>query len=154
SDAGPKYPVDYAKAKALLAAAGQPNLTITAVVSNISSILPVMEVIQGQLKKAGITLNMDVVDHTTYHAQIRKDVSAIVFYGAARFPVADQWLTEFYHSASEIGSPTQVTNFSHCKVADAEIKYARDDPDPVKRLALWKHAQEKIAEEICGVPLF
>ncbi|HYC38530.1 MAG TPA: ABC transporter substrate-binding protein [Usitatibacter sp.] len=154
TEAGPQYAYDVAKARALLAQAGHPNLAIKAVVSNNSSQLPVMEVIQGQLKKAGITLNMEVVDHTTYHAQIRKDVSAVVFYGAARFPIADQWLTEFYHSASEIGSPTQVTNFSHCRAADAEIKYARDDPDPVKRLALWKVAQEKIAQEICSVPLF
>lgn len=155
SDAGPKFPPDVAKAKKLLAEAGFPQgLTLKAVVSNNTSQLPIMEVIQSQLKRSGITLNMEVVDHTTYHAQIRKDVSALVFYGAARFPVADQWLTEFYHSASEIGSPTQVTNFSHCKVADAEIKYARDDPDPAKRLVLWKVAQEKIATDICGVPLF
>src|SRR5688572_26517125 len=72
SDAGPKYPHDIAKAKQLLAQAGHPNLAIKAVVSNNTSQLPVMEVIQSQMKKAGITLNMEVVDNTTYHAQIRK----------------------------------------------------------------------------------
>ncbi|MCW5591376.1 MAG: polyamine ABC transporter substrate-binding protein [Burkholderiales bacterium] len=154
-DATPKYAHDVAKAKALLAEAGFPQgLTLKAVVSNNTSILPSMEVIQGQLKRAGITLAMDVVDHTTYHAQIRKDVSAVVFYGAARFPVADSYLTEFYHSASEIGAPKQVTNFSHCKVADAEIDAARSEPDPARRLALWRTAQEKIQADICGIPLF
>jgi peptide/nickel transport system substrate-binding protein len=111
-------------------------------------------VIQGQLKRAGINLVMDVVEHTTYHAQIRKDVSAMVFYGAARFPVADSYLTEFYHSRSEIGSPTQVTNFSHCKVADAEIDAARSAPDNAARMAQWKLAQEKIQADICAIPLF
>jgi peptide/nickel transport system substrate-binding protein len=155
SDAGPKYPYDVAKAKALLAEAGFPQgITVKAVVSNNNAILPPMEVIQGQLKQAGINLVMDVVDHTTFHAQIRKDVSGLVFYGAARFPVADSYLTEFYHSASEIGAPKQVTNFSHCKVADAEIDAARSEGDPAKQLALWRLAQEKIQAEICGVPLF
>ncbi len=155
ADVGPKFPHDLAKAKALLAEAGHPQgITLKAVVSNVTSILPVMEVIQGQLKQAGINLEMDVVDHTTYHAQIRKDVSALVFYGAARFPVADSYLTEFYHSRSEIGSPTQVTNFSHCRVADAEIDGARSEPGAAKQLALWRVAQEKIHTEICSVPLF
>lgn len=154
-DANPKYAPDVAKAKALLAEAGFPQgITLKAVVSSNTAILPSMEVIQGQLKRAGITLAMDVVDHTTYHAQIRKDLSAVIFYGAARFPVADSYLTEFYHSASEIGSPRQVTNFSHCKVADAEIDAARSEPDPARRLALWRTAQEKIQAEICGIPLF
>ena len=155
ADVGPKFPHDIAKVKALLAEAGFPQgITIKAVVSNNNAQQPVMEVIQNQLKRAGINLVMDVVDHTTYHAQIRKDVSAIVFYGAARFPVADSYLTEFYHSASEIGAPKQVTNFSHCKVADAEIDAARSTADPAKRLALWRTAQEKINAEICAVPLF
>lgn len=155
SDAGPKFPHDLAQAKSLLAAAGHPDgISIKAVVSNNTAQQPVMEVIQGQLKRAGINLVMDVVDHTTYHAQIRKDVSAVVFYGAARFPVADSYLTEFYHSRSEIGSPTQVTNFSHCRVADAEIDAARGEPDRAKQLALWRSAQEKIHTEICGIPLF
>ena len=155
SEAGPKFPHDIAKAKALLAEAGFPQgITLKATVSSNNAQQPVMEVVQGQLKRAGINLVMDVVDHTTYHAQIRKDVSALVFYGAARFPVADSYLTEFYHSASEIGAPKQVTNFSHCKVADEEIDAARKEADPARRLALWRTAQEKIHAEICGIPLF
>ena len=154
-DSMPNYPYDIAKAKALLAEAGYPQgLTLKAVVSSVSPQLAVMEVIQSQLKQAGITLQMEVVDHTTYHAQIRKDVGAIVFYGAARFPIADSYLTEFYHSASEIGAPKQVTNFSHCKVADADIDAARREPDRAKQLALWKAAQDKLQAEICSVPLF
>ncbi len=155
ADTGPHYPHDVAKAKALLAQAGYPKgITLPAVVSNNTAIQPPMEVIQSQLKQAGIDLQMEVVDHTTYHAKIRKDVSAVVFYGAARFPVADSYLTEFYHSASEIGAPKQVTNFSHCRVADAEIDAARSEPDAARRLALWRTAQEKIQTEICSVPLF
>lgn len=154
-DVQPKFNHDLARVKALLAESGHAQgLALTAVVSSVNSIQPPMEVIQAQLKRAGINLIMNVVDHTTFHAQIRKDISALVFYGAARFPTADSYLTEFYHSRSAIGSPTQVTNFSHCKVADAEIDAARSEPDPAKQAALWRVAQEKINADLCGVPLF
>ena len=50
-------------------------------------------------------------------------------------------------------TPTAVTNFSHCKVADAEIDQARSETDKAKQLALWKTAQEKIVKEVCAVPV-
>ena len=149
------YAFDPARAKALLAEAGHANgVTIKSVVSNISAQLPFMEIIQAQLAKVGIKLEMSVVDHPTYHAQSRGNASGLVFYGAARFPVADTYLSEFYHSAAIIGTPTAVTNFSYCKVADEEITKARSEPDPARQLALWKEAQRKIFEDVCAIPLF
>lgn len=146
---------DQARARALLAEAGHPNgFTIKAVVSNISAQLPIMEIVQAQLGRVGIKLDMDVVDHATYHAQIRRNVSALVFYGAARFPVANDYLTEFYHSAAIVGRPTAITNFSHCAVADTEIDAAKRESDPARQLALWRDAQRKIAADLCAVPLF
>ena len=44
-----------------------------------------------------------------------------------------------YDSASIVGSPTAVTNFSHCTVADAEIRAARTETDPEKQLAEWRN---------------
>lgn len=149
------YGYDPDKAKALLAAAGHPDgVALKVVVSSISAQLPIMEVIQAQLGKVGIKLDMKVVDHSTYHAQIRQNASALVFYGAARFPVADTYLTEFYHSAATVGRPTAVTNFSHCAVADADIEAARGEPDDTKQLALWRSAQRRIHDDVCAVPLF
>ena len=93
-----------------------------------------MEVIQAQLRRVGIDLQTDVVDHATYHSQIRRDLSAIVFYGAARFPVAASYLGEFYHSRAQIGSPTAALNFSHCDAADAEIDAAAAATDEARRI--------------------
>ena len=151
----PRIEPDLARARALLAEAGYPNgVTLRAVVSQISAQLPIMEQIQAQLRRVGITLDMEVVDHTTYHAKIRQNVSALVFYGAARFPIADSYLTQFYHSRSSIGTPTAELNFSHCDAADADIDAARGEPNRERQLMLWAVAQRKIMEQVCSVPLF
>ena len=150
-----RYSFDLAKAKALLAEAGHKDgITIKAIVSNISAQQPFMEIIQAQLAKAGIKLEMQVVDHPTYQSQTRKDLSALVFYGAARFPIADTYLSEFFHSRAIVGTPTAATNFSHCAVADKEIEQARTAPDAEAQKALWKEAQQKIMDNVCAIPLF
>ena len=145
---------DLAKAKALLAEAGHKDgITVKAIQTSQPSMLTVMEVVQAQLKKAGINLVFEVVDHPTFHAQIRKDLSDVVYYSSARFPIADQHLTQYFHSRSIVGTPTAVTNFSHCAVADAEIDAARVETDPAKQIELWKTAQRKVIDASCAVPL-
>src|SRR5690606_28979744 len=123
-------------------------------VSSNAAQLPIMEIIQAQLAEVGIDLQMNIVDHPTYHEQIRKDLSDIVFYGAARFPIADSYLSQFFDSAATVGRPTAVTNFSHCDVADEEIRGARAAASDAERLKLWAEAQRKIHEAVCAVPLF
>lgn len=149
----PEY--DPEKAKELLAEAGfADGLTLKVVQSqNITSLGPA-QIVQAQLAQVGITLDMDVVEHATFHQQIRENLSAIVIYGAARFPVASNYFHEFYHSASTVGTPTAVTNFSHCDVADAEIDAADAEVDVEKKIELWRTAQQKIMDELCVVPLF
>lgn len=155
TDQVPRFAPDPARARALLAEAGhRDGVTIRAVVSSNTAQLPIMEVIQAQLRRAGIRLEMDVVEHATYHARIRQDLSQVTFYGAARFPVADSYLTQFYHSRSAPGQPTMSLNFSHCDAADTEIDAARAEPDAARQMALWADAQRKILDAGCSVPLF
>jgi peptide/nickel transport system substrate-binding protein len=145
---------DLGKAKALLAEAGHAGgVSLKVVNTNRPSLREVIEVLQSQLRRADIHLDVELVDHATYHARIRKNQSQAVLYGANRFPVADTTLTQFFHSRSIVGTPTAVTNFSHCKVADAEIEAARVEVDPKKQDALWKSAQQKIVGDVCAVPL-
>jgi peptide/nickel transport system substrate-binding protein len=149
------YVYDPAEARALLAQAGHPDgITLKAVVSNISAQQPFMEVIQAQLAKVGIRLELQIVDHPTYQSQVRRDASALIFYGAARFPIADTYLSEFFHSRAIVGTPTAASNFSHCAVADREIEAARAAPDAEMQQAMWKEAQRKIMADVCAVPLF
>jgi peptide/nickel transport system substrate-binding protein len=151
----PLFPYDPAKAKQLLAEAGYPNgVTVKSIHTTLTGMQTLLQAIQAQLKKSGINLDIEEVEHATFHAQIRKDLSPLVHYQAARFPVADVYLTQFYDSASTIGTPTAVTNFSHCNVADAEIRAARVETDPAKQKELWKTAQEKIIKAVCGIPVY
>ncbi|MDQ2801174.1 MAG: ABC transporter substrate-binding protein, partial [Pseudomonadota bacterium] len=150
----PLLPNDVAKAKQLLAEAGYPNgLTIKMINTQLPEMAAQMQVVQAELRRAGIMLEIQPVEHATYHQMIRQDLSPIVFYDAARFPVADIYLTQFFDSHSIVKTPTAVTNFSHCSVADQEIETARAEPDPQKQLALWAEAQRKIAAAVCAVPL-
>jgi peptide/nickel transport system substrate-binding protein len=151
----PLFPYDPAKAKALLKEAGYPDgLTVKTIHTTLTGMETFIEAIQAQLKKIGVTLDVQLVEHATYHSQIRKDLSPLVHYQAARFPIADVYLTQFYDSASIVGTPKAVTNFSHCNVADDEIRAARIEADPAKQKELWKTAQQKIIKAVCGVPVY
>lgn len=151
----PLLPHDVAKAKALLKEAGFTGpVPIKSIQSTLPAMLNTAQILQSQLKQAGIDLQLETVDHQTFHANIRKDLSAATYYTAARFPVADVYLTQFFHSRSIVGTPTAVTNFSHCDVADKEIDAARGEADVANQKELWAIAQRRIVEEVCAVPLF
>ncbi|MHA1553332.1 MAG: ABC transporter substrate-binding protein [Alphaproteobacteria bacterium] len=146
---------DVEGAKRLLAEAGYPDgVTIKAIHTSLPGMLATIEVFQAQLRRAGITLDLEVVEHATFHAQIRKDLSQVTHYSAARFPVADTYLTQFFHSRSTVGTPTAVTNFSHCSAGDAEIDAARTEQNGAKQKELWRTAQEKIMKEFCAIPIY
>jgi peptide/nickel transport system substrate-binding protein len=146
--------VNIEKAEELLREAGHPDgITVKSIASTHPALLRIIQAAQGQLRKAGINLELETVDHPTYHAQIRKDLSAVTLYQAARFPVDDVYLTQFFDSKSTVNTPTGVVNFSHCSVADADIAAARTEQDPEKQKALWAAAQKKILDDVCSVPL-
>lgn len=150
-----KYPHNIEKAKQLLAEAGYPEgFSIKMVSTKLPALLNPLQVIQEQLKRVGIKLEIETVEHSSWHAKIRKDESPIVLYGAARFPVADTYLSQFYHSNSIVATPKAVTNFSHCNVADEAIEKARVEQNPEIQDKYSQEAQNKIMEHVCSVPLF
>ncbi|TKT75852.1 ABC transporter substrate-binding protein [Aquamicrobium sp. LC103] len=145
---------DAEKAKALLTEAGYPDgLTVKMISSQLPSYESSNQILQAQLEETGFMLELEPVEHATWHQMIRQDLSPLVTYGAARFPVADVYLTQFFHSDSIIGTPTAVTNFSHCDVADEQIEAARVETDPQKQIELWQEAQRLIIEAVCGIPM-
>ncbi|MVA26577.1 ABC transporter substrate-binding protein [Agrobacterium vitis] len=145
---------DQEKAKALLTEAGYPTgFTIPMVNSQVSGLANLAQVVQAQLGEIGVEVEIKPVEHATYHQMIRQDASPMVIYSAARFPIADVYLTQFFYGPSQIGGSAQVTNFSHCESADTEIKAAKSETDESKRIAMWQTAQRKIMENVCSIPL-
>src|SRR5690606_7920037 len=81
----------------------------------------------------------------------------LIIYGGVRLPVADSLLTEFYHSASIVGTPTAITNFSHYGSVipgiDELIEEARVTMDRERQLELYAEAQRRIMEDLPVLPL-
>lgn len=153
TDQVPQYEFDPAKARALLREAGFPDgLTFNMIASQSPGYYAELQILQANLKESGITVNLQPAEHATWHQLIRQDLNPVVPYGASRFPIADVYLTQFFHSASSVGTPTAVTNFSHCDVADEQILAARVELDPARRLQLWHEAQRRIIEHVCAIP--
>ena len=154
TDKVPTYEFNPAKAKQLLAEAGYPKgLELPIVMSEVSVYRRPMEQIQEQLRRVGIHVKLDVITHTAFHEQIRKDLNPLILYICARFPTADPMLTQFYHSKSIVGLPTSITNFSHYDKIDDLIEKARVEVDAKKQKALWAEAQKKIIEDAVALPL-
>lgn len=148
------YDVDREKAKQMLADAGYPDgFSLEVVTTEMTGYRRIYENMQAQLAEVGVDLQVNVVDHSTFHSQIREDVNPIVLYIAWR-PNADVYLTRFFHSDSIVvtgASPD--TNFSHYDQIDDLIEGARVETDPDKQIEMWKEAQIKILEDMVAKPL-
>jgi len=154
TDKVPMYEFNPEKAKKLLTEAGYPKgFEMSMVITEMSDYRRPMEQVQEQLRRVGINLKMDVIAHSAFHQQIRKDVNPLVLYVCARFPTADPMLTQFYYSKSIVGTPTAITNFSHYNKIDDLIEKARVEPDAKKQKAIWAETQKKILEDAVALPL-
>src|SRR5690606_22613227 len=141
-----RYDYDEGKAKALLAEAGQgKGMSVKLPISNNNIYLQPMQIIQEQWRKVGVNLELNVVDHPTYHRLIRENLGPAVIYGALRPPLdCNRHLNEFYRSASIIGTPTAATNSSHYATVDAELDGAATEKDTAKQEALWQQVQKQV----------
>lgn len=147
------YPHDVAKARQLMAAAGYAGgFTMTAVSSQVTFVRKNYELLQSELKAIGIDFQFSLVDHPTYHAQIRKDCCPITMYAAWR-PNANLFLTQFFQSdAIVVTGKAPVTNFSHYDKIDDIIKQASNETDPGKQAGLWQDGNAQILKDMAAFP--
>jgi len=165
-ETGVVYEDNLDKARELLAEAGyEDGLSVKMNISELAtSYKKPMVALQAQLKKAGIDLKLQVVDHSSYHSLIRDDANPMVYYACWR-PNVDVHLTRFYHSDSIVVSgDSPDTNFSHYGGTDADgdgkmdsidslIEEARYVLDKDKQIALWEQAQVQLLKDCAVTPM-
>ena len=81
--------------------------------SEATSYLPFAQIVQEHWRRVGVTMKLNVIDHASYHERIRENRNGVILYNATRLPIADIYLSQFYHSDTIVGKPTAITNFSH-----------------------------------------
>ena len=151
-----RYEYDPARAKALLAQAGlSDGFEVSMTISERAQYRDMMTIIQQQLKQVGIRVQLNIVDHTTYHAQGMKDMNPIFLIGDLSYPDARLMLKRFYHSAYIVGKPTGVRNYSHYdnKQVDAWLEEAERVGELNARRPIYAEIQKKVMEDIPVVPL-
>jgi peptide/nickel transport system substrate-binding protein len=144
-------------AKKLLAEAGHPNgFTIKNYFISKSFFYPkVLTLAQEQLRKVGIIVELQVVEHATFHENIRKNLDPFVLYGGTRITDADPWLSLFFDS-KEIPDPAtgnKGTNFAHYRAIDDLLAAGRVERDVKKRAAIYHEAQKRIQRDLVCLPI-
>ncbi|MFD2239365.1 ABC transporter substrate-binding protein [Aureimonas populi] len=149
-----RYDYDPQKARALLAEAGHPDgITIPCYTSQREDYATISLMIQEQLRAAGITLDMQIVDHSTFRSDNRLDRNSLQLYSSSFPPVPTQPLVQMLSAAAAVKSDgSGQDNFSHYGVAmegiDALMAEAENEPDFDRRIAIIKEAEKKILADL------
>lgn len=160
------YNYDLGKAKKFLTEAGYgAGFKLQACTTAKTYYTAVYEILAELWKPLGVELKIRVVDHTTYHHNIRADMNDVVFYYALRAPVADSYLTQYYHSEAIVKKPHAITNFSHYGDLDADgdgkidnidslIEKARSEVNPERQKQLYYEAQLQLLKHVASKPIY
>lgn len=153
-----KYPHDPERAKQLLAEAGLPEgFTVPVFISEREDYRSNMLLIQDQLRKVGINIDLRVVDHSSYHADIRKDLNPLIVYSTSQPPIVVPILDAFYTSDAIVTKETANRNYSHygdvVGSIDEELQAAISETDAEKQQQMLKDIQLQIMRDLPVIPL-
>ena len=144
-------------ARQLLAEAGYPDgLTIHDYFITKSYGYPkIMTMVQEQLKRVGVDVQLQLVEHPTYHRNIRNNLNPFVLYGGTRLTDGDVMLSLFFHSdeAPDPGTGNKGTNFAHYSGIDDLLEEGRRTRDSEQRAALYHEAQRRIMRDAVCLPV-
>lgn len=143
-----KWGYDPDKAKALLKEAGLGSgFKLSMIITERDDYRQMMVLMQQHLKRVGIDVEMNKVDHAFYHAQIVKNVNPLILHGDLSFPNAEILLNRFYRSDA-------IRNFSQMK--DLELDKFLDQIAAAKTLddkrKMLIQAQQKVVMDYRILP--
>ena len=148
---------DPERARQLLADAGYPDgLTVEDYFVTMSYEYPkIMTMIQEQLKHVGVDVQLQLVEHPTYHRNIRNNLNPFVLYGGTRLTDGDVMLSLFFHSgeAPDPATGNKGTNFAHYTGIDDLLEQGRRTRDSDARAAIYHEAQKRIMDDAVCMPI-
>lgn len=136
------YPIpkrDVAKAKALLAEAGQPKPQITLMVYANSEAPQVGQVIQAMTREAGFDVKLQATDFTTALDLADKGTYEAYLYNWSGRPDPDGNTFSFLSCKAPLNYPRYCS-----EGADAALQAERGSVDSSKRKAAWKALADKV----------
>lgn len=143
-----RYEHDPAKARKMLADAGLSDLRCTLTIPTDYQREAVL--IQAQLKAAGVTLALKMIDRPTWFRALGQGEHDIIWNAHFRAPTADAFLFASYHSSNQ---PPKGTNCAFYAGIDDLIDKARVTFDEKQRAALYTEAIKRIAEDSPAIPI-
>ncbi|ODT80307.1 MAG: hypothetical protein ABS76_16590 [Pelagibacterium sp. SCN 64-44] len=149
-----QYPYDPEKARALLAEAGYPDgISFDTLCSQREDYASTMLIVQEQLRLAGFNMNLQIIDHTAYHADNRSDKNTLAMHSSSYPPIPTQIYFQQLASASEVKADgTGGGNYSHYGVAmpgiDDLLAQALEATDYEDYLDLCKQIELQVLRDL------
>ncbi|MBZ9938465.1 ABC transporter substrate-binding protein [Mesorhizobium sp. BR1-1-16] len=149
-----RYNVDVDKSKALLAEAGLPNFTFDAYTSQREDYSSIALMIQEQLRRAGITMNLTVKEHTTFHANQVSGTNTLSMLSAAFPPVPTMPLLQYLSSTSAEPGGQNLSRYGLAMPGiDDKIEAALSEANLDKRLELVREAEAQVLRDAVYLPI-
>lgn len=151
-DANYQYPYDAEKAKAMLAAAGASDLSLNYIVNAGNEVDEQIAVLlQQQLQKAGVTVNLQKVDPSqSWDMLVAGDYDISVMYWTNDILDADQKTTFVLGHDTNLN---YMTRYKNDKVKDL-VTGARLELDPGKREAMYVDIQKLAKDDVHWIDLY
>jgi peptide/nickel transport system substrate-binding protein len=140
------YNFNLTKAQQLMTSGGYPNgftLKLDAVATNL---VP-YEILQAQLAKINITININPVDATTYQKDIATTNEPLFTNALGFFGTPQQAFQNYFEGSAAL-------NWQHYSGADALIQKAAKTLNPVAQQKLWTSIDDKILSDAAVIPLY
>lgn len=159
----PQYPDNFKpyeynpeKAKELIAEAGYPNgLTVTMRVISASNYTMPAEVLQAQLRKVGIYLEIEMLERASWFEKVYSGGEYEITYYAHSVSSADADFSTypFFHSSEADGAGNNYYNYKNAEL-DKLLEDARFSQDEEERKVLYAKIAEHVRDEVVCVPTY
>ncbi|MBI2917374.1 MAG: peptide ABC transporter substrate-binding protein [Chloroflexi bacterium] len=145
---GKQYAFNVARAKQVLAEAGYPDgkglPPIKFQFADTAGNRVIAQFLQGQMKdNLGISIELDPMEPKAFQQTVNEEKHMWAWFGwGADYPDPDNWLPDIFGTGASINH----TLYSNPKFDELKTR-ALAEPDPARRLDLWKQAHKLVIDD-------